>query len=71
MWEPAAFDITGPETLTVGTTGIWRITASMFELYNQVMVDVMAPLSETITSPVLNVDLISIEVIGMFSSSFL
>lgn len=57
----ATFSITGPDTLNVGVTGVWTITAAVHDLYSDISLDVLAPLHQP---GVMSIDRISIESVG-------
>lgn len=56
-----SFSITGPDSLILGTTGVWTITSHLHDLYNDVTLDVLAPLH---VPDAMSIDHISIASVG-------
>ena len=61
----ATFSITGPDTLNLGVTGVWTITAAVHDLYSDIALDVLAPLN---LPDVMSIDRISVESVGKCAS---
>lgn len=64
--EDAAFTITGPTSLNLGVTGVWTITATVYDLYSELALDVLAPLHNT---GVMTIDKIAVIAVGKWSHS--
>ena len=55
------FSVIGPDSLMVGTTGVWTITTVIPDLFSRLSLDVLAPISQP---GVLAIDAISIGSVG-------
>ncbi|XP_067932988.1 uncharacterized protein [Watersipora subatra] len=53
----SVFSVTGPDSLMMGTSGVWTIEATIYDLYSEVALDVLAPLHLT---GVMTIDSISV-----------
>lgn len=58
---PATFLLTGPSDLFKGEVGVWKLDMSIYDLANNVTVDVFAPLN---TTAVMSICRISVEETG-------
>jgi len=57
----ATFSVIGPDSLMVGTTGVWTITTVIPDLVSMLSLDVLSPISQP---GVLAIDAISIGSVG-------
>jgi len=62
-WDYSYFSAEGPDTLSVGKTGVWKVTAQIFDQYYDLFIDVFILEPE---SEFLSIDSISVTTIGKY-----